>query len=71
MIINKFKLTNFFLHHSASLDTETEAAYMMTNYKSYNWKLSMLQFPEMTTIKKWRPAKNRAHTLSRVIFCSK
>ena len=37
----------FFFQHSSSLDKETKAAY--DNYKSSDWKSSMLWFPEMTT----------------------
>ena len=36
--------------HSFILDKETEAAY--DNYKSYDWKLSILWFPGITTNRK-------------------
>ena len=65
-VINTFKVIKQFSRHSSSLDTETEATY--DNYKSCHWKSSMLWFPGMTTNKKWRPAKDRAHTLSLVIL---
>ena len=57
-------LWDLFSRHSSSLDTETEAAY--DNYKSYNWKSSMLWFRGITTYEKWKPAENRAHKLSLV-----
>ena len=50
MIINTFKLMKKKLCYLSILDTETEAAY--NNYKSYDWKLSMLWFPVMITSKK-------------------
>ena len=55
------------MRHSFSLDTGTEAAY--DNYKKYDWKSSMLQFPGMCANReKWRTADNRAHTLLLVIL---
>ena len=50
MVIDTFKIIKTFLCHLSSLDTETEAAY--DNYKSYDWKLSMLWFLGMITHKK-------------------
>ena len=37
----------------------TETAY--DNWKSYDWKSSILWFTEITTNKNWEPAKNRAY----------